>query len=151
MEDCKITTMSNKLIQTTKILFILIVSYGCTRLTGYLFFPNNAPQINIKNVEYLAQSIKDKPKQFLALFNRNSYKTLDTSDLSKFKMVSKGVYAKEENGITATVVNQDEVGVIKYSVVYEGKPLTINVPVNSVPKEEMERVLNEMKGYKRAN
>ena len=143
--------MHNKYFQIIKVFLVLVVSYGCTRLVGYLFFPNNSPQISISRVEYLAKIVKENPQGLLALFNQKAGTGINTDDLSTFKKISKGVYAKEENGKTVTVIKQNEMDMVEYSYVIDEKPISIRVPVGSISKEEMEKVLIEMKTYKQVN
>ena len=102
-------------------------------------------------MQYLAKIIKENPKELLALFTNKAQTGINTDDLSSFTKISKGVYAKEENGRTVTVIKQNEMDMVQYSYVIDGKPVSIRVPVGSISKEEMGKVLNEMKTYKQVN
>jgi len=135
-----------------KILFILLVSYGVTQLASFGFFPNNNPTINTEKILYLARLVKE-PQQFLALFNGKSGQPAVQfpTDLSSFNKVSKGIYAKEEEGKNITVIKLGEMEMESYSLVIDGNPITVNVPVGSISKEELEKQMNEMKNMKPAN
>lgn len=145
------TYMFSKLVSNIKIALILVIGLGLSSLAIYCFFPSNTPQINLSNFKYIAQVVNEKQKVLLAFFTRKGQGIVDTTDLSTFTHISKGIYAKEEQGKRITVVKQDEMDMVQYTVVVDNKPLTVRVPADSVKKEDLEKMLNEMKTYKPAN
>lgn len=57
----------------------------------------------------------------------------DTKDLSAFQAITKGVYGKETEGVTYTVIKQNEVEWLEYIFIVDGKEFKIKMPKGQTP------------------
>ncbi|QQG44489.1 MAG: hypothetical protein HYW86_01055 [Candidatus Roizmanbacteria bacterium] len=121
----------NKKITYLKIFGVLAVSYLIINIFAKEVFIANTPKIRPNLDRYIASKLNSNIQFLAGLINKRTPEE-ELKDIP-LKMVTKGIYAKDKDNVSQTVIKLNEVEFVEYTFNTSKGPIKIKVPKGQNP------------------